>query len=573
MPAFSSPQTSAIPSGPAPGILPPDPFGNSQGTVGARPGASPLLPTDDQIDKSGRRFGLRAFSPKTVAEGAKGLGTGFVSTVKKTALTAVSNAQLMLPHTAAPLNTYSDLADGRVRDNNSGKVYANQDEMRRDNERNTNIKNARVPGTSYMVPSATGNRVFTFDQDGKAKPVTGDAKQQFMTSPVGSRSGGRAQDLDKDGNPKPKLRERYGNAMGKITGGAGMAAGGAMMGAMMLGMGEGPMAKMANDLMPALLVASIAIPLMGSLVGAVVVALGAMVGSVLMLNAKFDDAQKKVLEYSETMKASNKAMTDLAKFAGNVTASEAMDRRRADRDRELGAVTGKTTFGEAFVETELGKKQTEALAKQIASGDRAGSVKDMTSQLTSSVLSGALNFSQARSLAANLSLEAGDASIAIDVIANMEKLLGPNGSDLLTDPLQVRINALQANQEAMTGSLATANAGVETNILGGARGSSADRVGASVAGGLSGAVAGGAIGLAIGAALAPFTLGISAGLGLAIGGAIGAVGGAFAAFKLTEGSAESYGKLGAAAAVDAKIALEQNKELLDSLVMFYEKKI
>jgi hypothetical protein len=386
--------------------------------------------------------------------------------------------------------------------------------MLKDNERTAKIKQERKPGTSYVTPSG---RVFQYDEKGVSKPVTGAAKQQFL-APAASARNAAMQDLDEDGKPRPKpnLRERYGNAMGKITGGAGMADGGAMMGAMMLGMGEGPMAKMANDMMPYLLAASVAIPLMGSMVGAAVVAIGALVGAVLLLNAKFDDAQKKVLEYSETMKASNKAMTDLAKFAGNVTASEAMDRRRADRDRELGAVPGKTTFGEAFVETELGKKQTEALAKQIASGDRAGSVKDMTSQLTSSVLSGALNFSQARSLAANLSLEAGDASIAIDVIANMEKLLGPNGSDLLTDPLQVRINALQANQEAATQSLETANAGVGPGFISSGSGSSTDRNIGTAATALSlgvvGALAGAKIGAMFGTAFGP--------VGTAIGAAV-----------------------------------------------------
>jgi TP901 family phage tail tape measure protein len=543
--------------------LPLDPLGNSQGTVGARPGTSPFLPTDDQIDKSGKRFGLRAFSPKTVAEGAKNLGTGFVSVAKKAALDVATRGQLLLPHTAAPLNTYTDLANGSVRDNNSGKVYANKDEMVRDNERNTNIKNARVPGTSYMVPSGSGNKVFTFDEKGKARPATAEAKQQLLAPAAYGRNAAN-QNVDKDGNPIPKekLRQRYGNAMGRVTGAAGGAAGAAMMGAMMVGMSDSPMAKMANDLMPALMVASIAIPLMGSLAGAIAVAIGAVIGSIMLLNAKFDDAQKKVLEYSQTMKASREAMQTIAEFGGTVTASEAMDRRRAERDRELGAVAGKTTYGEAFVQTEAGKKQTAVLAKQIASGDREGTVRDMTSQLTSAILSNAMTFSQATSMAGNLAKESGDASIAIDVIANMEELLGPNGTDLLKDPLQVRINALQANQETMTQSLATANAGVTKNIFGGVRGSSGDRIGQTVNLAATGATAGAIIGTMI----AP-------GIGTAIGGVIGGIAGAVGGYFAGEKAAEEYGKLGAAAAVDAKIALEQNKELLDSMDMFYEKKI
>lgn len=354
------------------------------------------------------------------------------------------------------------------------------------------------------------------------------------------------------------LKENYSNRMGRVSGAAGGAAGAAMMGAMMVGMGEGPMAKMANDIMPALLVASIALPLLGSIPGAIAVAVGSVVGALFLLQSRFDDAQKKVLEYSESMKASNKAVEAIAEFGGTVTATQIMDRRRAERDRELGAVAGKTTYGEAFVQTEAGKKQVAEIAKQLASGNRAGSVADMTSQLSSSVLSGAMSMSQARSMAASLANKAGDASIAIDVIAKIEKIFGPDGGDITKNPLKVRMDVLAENQKSMDASL---NAAQGMSGFSKWQGSSGGRATSIIGMGAAGA----GLGAAIGSAFTP----VGTVIGAIAGGILGTLGG----FAATEKATEEYAKLGAASAVDAKIALENNKLLLDSMDLFYEKKI
>jgi TP901 family phage tail tape measure protein len=386
------------------------------------------------------------------------------------------------------------------------------------------------------------------------KKAARDAKRQQRAADLEERRATRGTFRERYND----LSEKYSSRMGRFTGAAGGAAGAAMMGAMMVGMGEGPMAKMANDIMPALLVASIALPLLGSIPGAIAVAVASVVGALFLLQSRFDDAQKKVLEYSESMKASNKAVEAIAEFGGTVTATQIMDRRRAERDRELGAVAGKTTYGEAFVQTEAGKKQVETLAKQIASGNRAGSVADMTSQLSSSVLSGAMTMNQARSMAASLANEAGDASIAIDVIGKMEKILGPDGGDISKNPLKVRMDMLAENQKTMASSLDAAQGMNGFNKL---QGTTGGRTTSVVGMGLAGA----GIGAAIGSLGGP----IGAVIGAAIGGIAGAVGGYFA----TEAATAEYAKLGAAAAVDAKIALEQNKLLLDSMDLFYEKKI
>ena len=55
-------------------------------------------------------------------------------------------------------------------------------------------------------------------------------------------------------------------------------------------------------------------------------------------------------------------------------------------------------------------------------------------------MSGAMDMSQAKSLAMNAARQAGDMSIGIKVIGQLESLLGPNGERLDKEPLQVRLD-------------------------------------------------------------------------------------------------------------------------------------
>jgi TP901 family phage tail tape measure protein len=346
------------------------------------------------------------------------------------------------------------------------------------------------------------------------------------------------------------------------AGALGLASGAAMIGSM----APGKVGEISQKIMMPLMGLSMVLPMMKSPMSALAVGLIATVGSFVALRMAFDSAQSKVLEEADKFKGSASAVQAIAKFSGKATASEQMDLRRKNSFSMLGPATGKTTYGEAFVQTAEGKALTARISEQNAKGKGNAAAKDLTGQLSASIMSGAMDMSQAKSLAMNAARQAGDMSIGIKVIAQLESLLGPNGENLINDPLNVRINMINANAKSMQGSINNIGNANPITKLAGQKTMQTVGIGASALGGA-------AIGATIGAALGTVVPVLGNAVGAIIGGGIGAAAGAIGGYFASKKFVKEAGTLGAAYAVDAKMAMEQNKQMLDSFDMFYQKKI
>ncbi len=370
-----------------------------------------------------------------------------------------------------------------------------------------------------------------------------------------------------------KLKTKYNERKAAKAGGTakpGIGMGGAAMGvagvAMVGSMIPGSVGEMFQKLMMPLMGLAMILPMVNNKFGAVAVGLAATVGAVVALRMAFDKAANQVLEEGEKFKGSTSAMQAIAKFGGKATASEQMDLRRKNSFSMLGSASGKTTYGEAFVQTKEGKALTENISKQNAAGKGSQAVSDLSGQLSTAVMSGAMDINQAKSLAMNAAREAGDIGIGIRVIAQMEKVLGPNGEDLEKNPLEVRTRMVAENQKKMQSNMSNIeNAGMVTKLAG-QKTMQIAGIGASAAGGA-------AIGATLGAALGSVVPILGNAVGAVIGGGIGAAAGAIGGYFASKKFAVQAGQLGAAYAVDSKIALEQNKQMLDSFDMYYQKKI
>lgn len=410
------------------------------------------------------------------------------------------------------------------------------------------------------------------------------AKVAYQQQVISERAAEQAKSKTVSGRITAFASKRADARQEKISAGKrpGMGLGGAMgiaSGAAMIGsMAPGKVGEISQQVMMPLMGLAMILPMLKSPASAVAIGLTATVGAFVALRMAFDGAQKKVLEESEKFKGSASAIDAIAKFSGKVTASEQMDLRRKNSFSMLGAATGKTTYGEAFIQSPEGKALTARIAEQNAAGKGNVAAKDLSGQLSASIMSGAIDMSQAKSLAMNAARQAGDMSIGIKVIAQLESILGPNGENLDNNPLQVRIDMIAQNAKNMqTSAEMAANGGGSfggpVRKLAGQKNMQILGVGASALGGAAaGAGIGGMIGGALGAAggpLALITAGIGATIGAGIGAAVGGIGAYFASKKFTK----QAGTLGAAAAVDAKIAMEQNKQMLDSFDMYYQKKI
>ena len=378
---------------------------------------------------------------------------------------------------------------------------------------------------------------------------------------------GRAKTYLQNRETKKQARIAAGKGPGMGVGGAAMAISGiAMLGSM----APGKVGEISQKIMMPLMGLSMILPMLKSPVMAVIAGLTATVGAFIMLRRAFDQAQEKILQENEKFRGSTSAINSIAKFGGKVTASEQMDLRRKNSFSMLGPATGKTTYGEAFVQTKEGKELTERLSKQSAAGKGNQVASDLSQQLSTAVMSGAMDMNQAKSLAMNAAEQAGDLSIGLKVVAQMEKMLGPNGEDLSKNPLEVRTRMVAENQKRMQSSLSNIqNAGPATGFLGQKTGQKIGVGTGAVAGALLGAKGGAMLGTALGS-IVP---GIGNAVGAVIGGGIGAAAGAIGAYFMSKKFVTQSAQLGAAYAVDAKIAMEQNKQMLDSFDMYYQKKI
>jgi len=160
---------------------------------------------------------------------------------------------------------------------------------------------------------------------------------------------------------------------GAVTAGVGIASGATMIGSM----APGKVGEISQKLMMPLMGLSMVLPMLKSPMSAVAIGLLATVGSFVALRMAFDKAADEVLEQGEKFKASTSAINSIAKFSGKVTASEQMDLKRKNSFNMTPSATGKTTYGEAFVQTEEGKAITKRLAEQNAKGKGGEAIGDL----------------------------------------------------------------------------------------------------------------------------------------------------------------------------------------------------
>ena len=360
---------------------------------------------------------------------------------------------------------------------------------------------------------------------------------------------------------KQNAREKFGARTQKV-GMIGMAGSMAVSAAAML---PGEAGKTAGDIAPLLLGLSSLAMLVQGPVSAALATLAAAIAlpvyAMFKSNEAFGQAQDKALALGEAMGVGSNAILKFAEFSGNVTSKEIMDRRRSEGFDGFQVKNGKNTYGKSFLASDAGKGLLDSVQKtKAASGDKAA-IDQITSQMATSVSSGAMSAAQARSVVAQLAQEMGDYSFGIQVNSELISLLGPKGENLLEDPLTVRVKMLNDQQKNVKDSVAEMNKIAIKGFQG---------TGAAIGGAIAGGIAGAGIGAAIGSILP----GPGTAVGAAIGGVIGLVSGGITG--AIAGNVEHQKELATVSAATVEIqknALDQQQQISDSLEMEYEKRI
>ena len=237
-----------------------------------------------------------------------------------------------------------------------------------------------------------------------------------------------------------------GDAKGPRAGMIGMAASTAVMGASMMG---GKVGDTAQQLMGPIMMVSMLFGMMSAPLAAVVSLIGLLAFGIFKLNKAKKDEMKATLKLIDSMGTGIKPMQEFSKFAGTVTATEIMNRRRANFASPFPIKTGKTTFGESFVASDEGKARVESIQKTISKSGKEGAISDLSNQLIGSVVSGALDYKQARSIAANIGDAIQDYDFSIAVNTKLISMLGPGGENVLKDGITIQTKLIEEQRNRL----------------------------------------------------------------------------------------------------------------------------
>jgi TP901 family phage tail tape measure protein len=383
----------------------------------------------------------------------------------------------------------------------------------------------------------------------------------LLAQPAGKQSG-RLRDR------MSGIGSRFKGQGGKIAGVGGAATSVAMMASMM----PGKVGETAQQLMMPLMALTMILPLLTGAMGMAIVGLGALVAAVVMTKMRFDDLQNKSMDLTESLGGGASAMEAFSQAAGKVSAGEIMDKRRSSSLGVFQIQPGKNTFGDSFMQSEAGAAMKGSVSQSLKTNGTEATQQMITNQLATAVASGAMSTEQARSVVASLSSELNNASFGISVNSTLTELLGPKGENLLEDPLSIRLAILDESQKNLKKSFINlgevAGSTISDNVASG--------MGVLAAGG-AGALGGAGVGLL----LAPFTAGLSVPVGAAIGmiaggitGLVTDVGGMIGSMVSGDPSrSDRIANASGASVAMAKIALQQQQEMMDSLELEYEQRI
>jgi TP901 family phage tail tape measure protein len=395
--------------------LPPDPFGNPQSRN------SQSKPVIDQ--KAASTMGTTIGKVLGKSKGLVGALANVTSGVSQAAKDMVqSNIQeKMLKKMGPGLGGAIKLKDGRIFDQVAGKSYMDEESYQMAQKA---IRDKKVPGSRYATPTG---QVYGFDEEGRAKRVLKSEQAAVPQQAVSEKQ------------PKQK-----GSIAGKMAGASGIAG----MGAMMYGMSGGPGAEIASMASMPLMMAPMLMPLLANPVGATIAALAAVAAGAFLIKGHFDKLGAETRKSTEAMGVGTSAMQKFAEFSGNVSASELMNTRRAGAFSPFSIAAGKNEFGASFLQSEDGQSLLSTLKSARTGGQDVG--ETMFNQLSAAVSGGSLGVDQARSIAYAMAETLGDSSIGLNINANLTSLFGPEGENLLKDPLKIQIEQISRTDEDLS---------------------------------------------------------------------------------------------------------------------------
>ena len=174
-------------------------------------------------------------------------------------------------------------------------------------------------------------------------------------------------------------------------------------------------------------------------------AVTAFAGSLMVAQSMNKKAAQKQSRLVDETSATTEKMKSIGELTNKVGASEIYARKRQTSvaDRYItGFERGQQEFGTTFLDSEVGKSVFAGFNKDLANGGE-DAVRKIALQLSAYVSDGIMTAEQAHSVASQIGINLNNQTLISQISGRMLDLIGPNGQDLLTEPLTVRMNLVQ----------------------------------------------------------------------------------------------------------------------------------
>ena len=183
---------------------------------------------------------------------------------------------------------------------------------------------------------------------------------------------------------------------------------------------------------------------------AIAAALVALVAGWKMLNDKAKAQAAAQSKYIDQISATTEKMKEVGLLTGKVGASEIMARRREGGTANkfvTGFERAGQQFGANFLESEVGKSVFETFKTNLAKGG-SSAMQTLALELSSYVSDGLMTAEDANSVARSIGINMSDMTISANIQGQIREVLGPDGKDLATNPLVVRLKISEESKDS-----------------------------------------------------------------------------------------------------------------------------
>ena len=213
--------------------------------------------------------------------------------------------------------------------------------------------------------------------------------------------------------------------------------------------------------MDAIMMLSMLVMLLPMLNSPILLLIASTVGLVALFKMQAATIKKNIIEgqkQAESMTMTTKQLEELGNITHRVSFTQTAAKKRAGRNTDIVPVS--IEFGNNILANEdFGKNLKTSFEKTLANPNlgQGAAVDSLVNQLGTAVSQGVLDRGQAESIAVALTRNLKDAKLELDVRGRLIELLGPNGENLVNNPLQVQVDLINSGKRLQDAALENLN--------------------------------------------------------------------------------------------------------------------